>query len=47
MILVGFALVVLQGLAEAIRRVAFLRGRGPEPGAEPASTGEPHRGDIL
>jgi TRAP-type mannitol/chloroaromatic compound transport system permease small subunit len=28
----GFALLVLQGLAEAIKRIAFLRGLGPDPG---------------
>lgn len=47
MILVGFALVVLQGLAEAIRRIAFLRGWIPEPGAEPGAAGESRRGEIL
>jgi TRAP-type mannitol/chloroaromatic compound transport system permease small subunit len=46
-ILVAFALVVLQGLAEAIRRIAFLRGRISEPGAEPGEGGEPRRGEIL
>jgi TRAP-type mannitol/chloroaromatic compound transport system permease small subunit len=28
---VGFALLVLQGLSELIKRVAFLRGRAPDP----------------
>ena len=31
----GFALLVLQGLAELIKRIAFLRGLGPDPGAAP------------
>lgn len=29
----GFALLVLQGLAELIKRIAFLRGLAPDPGA--------------
>lgn len=44
MILVGFTLVALQGLAEAIRRIAFLRGRIPDPGADGGATHEPHHG---
>lgn len=28
----GFALLVLQGIAEAIKRIAFLRGLAPDPG---------------
>ncbi|RPH45580.1 MAG: TRAP transporter small permease subunit [Burkholderiales bacterium] len=28
---VGFALLVLQGLSELIKRIAFLRGRAPDP----------------
>ena len=31
----GFALLVLQGLAELVRRIAFLRGLIAEPGAKP------------
>ena len=28
---VGFALLVLQGLSELIKRVAFVAGKGPDP----------------
>lgn len=35
----GFALLVLQGLAEAIKRIAFLRGLIPDPG-EPGDGAE-------
>jgi TRAP-type mannitol/chloroaromatic compound transport system permease small subunit len=28
---VGFALLGLQGLSELIKRIAFLKGRGPDP----------------
>jgi TRAP-type mannitol/chloroaromatic compound transport system permease small subunit len=38
LLLVAFALLALQGLSEAIRRVAFLAGRVPSP--EPASEDE-------
>ena len=31
----GFALLLLQGLSELIKRVAFLRGLAPDPAAEP------------
>jgi TRAP-type mannitol/chloroaromatic compound transport system permease small subunit len=30
----GFALLALQGVSELIKRVAFLAGRGPDPGAQ-------------
>jgi TRAP-type mannitol/chloroaromatic compound transport system permease small subunit len=30
----GFALLALQGLSELIKRLAFLSGRGPDPGAQ-------------
>jgi TRAP-type mannitol/chloroaromatic compound transport system permease small subunit len=33
----GFALLVLQGLAELIKRIGFLRGVAPDPGATPES----------
>jgi TRAP-type mannitol/chloroaromatic compound transport system permease small subunit len=33
----GFALLVLQGLAELARRIAFLRGLVPDPGEKPES----------
>ena len=33
----GFALLVLQGLAELIKRVGFLRGVAPDPGERPES----------
>jgi TRAP-type mannitol/chloroaromatic compound transport system permease small subunit len=42
-ILVAFLLLALQGVAEVIRRIAFLRGRISEPGAPH----EPHQGEIL
>jgi TRAP-type mannitol/chloroaromatic compound transport system permease small subunit len=44
--LVAFALVALQGVAEAIRHIAFLRGRLPEPGAAANTTGEAPPGDA-
>jgi TRAP-type mannitol/chloroaromatic compound transport system permease small subunit len=38
---VGFALLALQGVSELIKRVAFLAGRGPDPGGEePGKTAE-------
>lgn len=46
-ILVGFALVVLQGVAELIRRITFLRGQLGEPETEPGAATEPHRGEML
>ncbi len=33
----GFALLGLQGLSELVKRIAFLRGDGPDPGAAPAA----------
>jgi TRAP-type mannitol/chloroaromatic compound transport system permease small subunit len=42
-ILVAFALLLLQGVAEVIRRVAYLRGLIPEPGAPH----QPRSGEIL
>jgi TRAP-type mannitol/chloroaromatic compound transport system permease small subunit len=42
-ILVAFLLLAFQGVAEVIRRIAFLRGRIPEPGAPH----EPHQGEVL
>ena len=36
----GFALLVLQGLAELIKRVAFLRGLIPDPAAKAEAGGE-------
>ena len=35
----GFALLVLQGLAELVKRVAFLRGLIPDPGAKGDGSG--------
>ncbi len=35
---VGFALLALQGVSEIIKRVAWLSGAAPDPGARPAST---------
>ncbi len=32
---VGFALLILQAVAELIKRVAFLTGKGPNPLAKP------------
>jgi TRAP-type mannitol/chloroaromatic compound transport system permease small subunit len=38
-ILVAFGLLLLQGISEALKRIAFLRGVGPEPGAHPPGSG--------
>jgi TRAP-type mannitol/chloroaromatic compound transport system permease small subunit len=43
----GFALLVLQGVAELIRRIAFLRGLVPDPGAAAETAGQEIAGAIL
>jgi TRAP-type mannitol/chloroaromatic compound transport system permease small subunit len=42
-ILIAFVLLIVQGLAELIRRVAFLRGAV----AEPAPPREPRHGEVI
>jgi TRAP-type mannitol/chloroaromatic compound transport system permease small subunit len=45
---VGFALLALQGVSELIKRVAFLAGRGPDPGGEePGKTAEELLADDI
>ncbi|MGH8481283.1 MAG: TRAP transporter small permease subunit [Nevskiaceae bacterium] len=43
----GFALLVLQGFAELIKRVAFLRGLIPDPGEKPEGVQRELAGAIL
>lgn len=43
----GFALLVLQGLSELAKRVAFLLGIGPDPGARPEGAGRELATAIL
>ena len=45
---VGFALLMLQGWSELIKRIAFLRGQGPDPmGRLSSQTDEQARADAL
>lgn len=44
---VGFALLVLQGVAELIKRIAFLRGLIPDPGAQTETGAEREFAEVI
>lgn len=43
----GFALLLLQGLSELVKRIAFLRGLIPDPGEKPEGAEREFAGAIL
>jgi len=43
----GFALLVLQGVAELIKSIGFLRGLAPDPGAPGAGAPERELADVI